>query len=1018
MRKINRVLRVFIFTYTPVHLLRRLTVFPSATMDLDKGPGGGDSGGTNRWIKKNTTQALKEKKGGSWGRGGGLQVMNQGGVLGSMHGSDGLQRKDNNERGASVTGDSKDTLVLKENQASYVMQDGMLKGVADGTEYERSDKDDKNTNTDTNKDIMRPVVVLGADPEQEEGVTIQKAKEDINMMGEVVKENNNMSYGKSAEEYKDIYRDMMLWEEIVKKREEEIAKGWFSKDCHVSNAFLDNAKQNYIKFKKMERDHILSGIIDERNVWEDSDDEDEADEDSVEILKEDEDTEEMEDQNMEDRVVRKRTIVESEIDIEAFSETAGDEVMKESIEGNQGEKRKLMDDDVHELVGREEQEGWTKVVNKKSNPKQGFKSSVKFNAESKPNDVSRETIKMQRQLDNKAEKTTSARRDDRKSANQSNIIENPYGRRRDIIKTGTKTQENNVTNEKQSMGSHSAEGVKKSSLQRTISSYATATKVKTNGNRIRLNFSFNVRVNSVSEWRRVARTILEQSYDVDKKAFIVPWDENKMQGGHGITLEIINNKTTMRDSEIARYFNANGNMIPGKVYYQAGVHITTDLDKDTFIDRWNSNKRDRKENGLGVINIGLANMQNSADSYLIGIAVGSSEDQDTKILNEQLEIVTGVKGIEVSFQNFYQAGLTNEFWDNANKKAKATGAKETSREFLRCKYGWAPSALAIFVPKIHMVGSARKVMIEKYGSLVNGANPQWSDGTRMRFLPIKGGNFKSEKTRAIIKKRIAYHIWMKAHEQVIPTRLVNIHDGHELFEGRSFAQVLMEVKSLSASTTPLFRHFKRMWSNGQTNVTRWSISVHKGLYVEAMARLDTLQQDLVDEYGDRINSFFLDTPSIQRVRQSAFQDEDEDDWVEEDEILPDVEVIEKGFEHFFDDDKSEASWGTSNTKYTEFVGQSTQSTTTSSITHEISQVDKDEIGRRLGMIEDRLLTRYNMDRQNISKVLQYETPYRIVIRAVKDRVWDIDETLDGIYAIYQMQKLAKPPDPSIVVNHE
>lgn len=226
--------------------------------------------------------------------------------------------------------------------------------------------------------------------------------------------------------------------------------------------------------------------------------------------------------------------------------------------------------------------------------------------------------------------------------------------------------------------------------------------MKENSNRIRLNFSFNVRVNSLLEWRRVAKTILEQCYDVDKKAFIVPWDESKMDGGRGITLEIVNNRMTMRDSEIAKYFNPNGNMIPGKVYYQARVCITTDLDKDLFIDKWNSNKRDRKENGLEVLNIGLANMQNSPDSFLIGIAVGSSEDQDTKILNAELEKVTGIKGIEVS-------QVTNDFWDNANKRAKATGANESSRHFLRCKYAWAPSALAICVPKIHMVGSARKI---------------------------------------------------------------------------------------------------------------------------------------------------------------------------------------------------------------------------------------------------------------------------------------------------------------------
>lgn len=85
---------------------------------------------------------------------------------------------------------------------------------------------------------------------------------------------------------------------------------------------------------------------------------------------------------------------------------------------------------------------------------------------------------------------------------------------------------------------------------------------------------------------------------MDKKAYIVPWDDNKVSGSQDMTLNMVNNKLTMKDSVIAKYFNANGNMIPGKVYYQAGVHISTDLDKGIFIDRWNSNKHDRKEIGL------------------------------------------------------------------------------------------------------------------------------------------------------------------------------------------------------------------------------------------------------------------------------------------------------------------------------------------------------------------------------------------------------------------------------------
>ena len=93
-----------------------------------------------------------------------------------------------------------------------------------------------------------------------------------------------------------------------------------------------------------------------------------------------------------------------------------------------------------------------------------------------------------------------------------------------------------------------------------------------------------------------------------------------------------------------------------------------------------------------------------------------------------------------------------------------------------------------------MVARARKIMIEKFGKLVEGANPVWPDGTHMRFLPIKGGALRSEKTKAIIKKRIAYHIWTKAHEKVITTNLVNIHEGKEIFDGQSLSQVLLQMK--------------------------------------------------------------------------------------------------------------------------------------------------------------------------------------------------------------------------------
>jgi len=209
-----------------------------------------------------------------------------------------------------------------------------------------------------------------------------------------------------------------------------------------------------------------------------------------------------------------------------------------------------------------------------------------------------------------------------------------------------------------------------------------------------------------------------------------------------------------------------------------------------------------------------------------------------------------------------------------------------------------------------------------------------------------------------------------------------------------------------------------MWSNGRGPSTRWNISVHKGLYDEARAYLQTLQQDLVDKYGEKGNDFFHDTtPSVSRANgyKADTFDDDDDSWVEDDESVVEKTVIEKGFENFLDDDQSEVSWGTSHTKYTELVQPSTQSTNASSLTLDI-QVDEDELNARHGAIEFYLVKDLKMDKDHISKIRHHEQPYRLVIRAIKDKVWDIDEVLEGISAIYQAQRI--PSAPNIKATNE
>lgn len=370
---------------------------------------------------------------------------------------------------------------------------------------------------------------------------------------------------------------------------------------------LNSAVRNLAYYKQKEKNHFYAGSNDPGKAWGDmSEDEEEEEEE------EKEDGDDSKDEEMGEESTNKQIDI-TDTDIVAFVDS-GDEEMsdeKNNILMVVG-KRKLIDDN-YIVNNKDEKEGgqWQLVVGKKRQSKlsdfkdkkeskhEEFKS--KHHAETKNNN--RNVISQTKSAEQykNATSTKGVLKLAHKETDKNTTTTNRY-------KVQIQEDSRKVLNEDQEKNMTNGEQKHESSLQRHVSSYANAATMNQNSNCIRFNFSFNVRNNSISEWRRVATILLEQCSDVDKKAFIVPWDDNKVPGTQGMTLEMVTNRLTMRDGAIAKYFNANGNMIPGKVYYQAGVCISTNLEKDFFIDRWNSNKRDRKERGLEVLNIGLANM--------------------------------------------------------------------------------------------------------------------------------------------------------------------------------------------------------------------------------------------------------------------------------------------------------------------------------------------------------------------------------------------------------------------------
>jgi hypothetical protein len=110
------------------------------------------------------------------------------------------------------------------------------------------------------------------------------------------------------------------------------------------------------------------------------------------------------------------------------------------------------------------------------------------------------------------------------------------------------------------------------------------------------------------------------------------------------------------------------NWMPGVPIYGIGSRFSTNLEKIEFINRWNIQKKKYKELTKVALTINLAPMQKSNRAFIIGIAVGSSENQDYEVLNRKLQEDTGIEGIKVSFQNVNQSGISQEFWKIANSK--------------------------------------------------------------------------------------------------------------------------------------------------------------------------------------------------------------------------------------------------------------------------------------------------------------------------------------------------------------
>ena len=277
------------------------------------------------------------------------------------------------------------------------------------------------------------------------------------------------------------------------------------------------------------------------------------------------------------------------------------------------------------------------------------------------------------------------------------------------------------------------------------------------------------------------------------------------------------------------------------------IQATFDSKPDNFIKTWN--RMDSRRFFATDFPVQAENC------WQVGFCMGSTEGQVTTKINAELEGVTGIKGIQASWQNIWQREVTPSLWKEAKKKATdSSGVVNNS-----VKHQWSPSALVIFVERREDLKPARKALYKKFGRNVTDSHgnedayPTWPGGAQMKFVPMAHRNMSKANVNKI-GKRIKMHTVMKGHQVTFDTTITDPDMELECLKGQTVGEAILNIMTLD-NKNPLFRHFKQDWYRDITRRT-FSLVAHKAFEKEANQCALTLVNVLVDKYGDGILAAF------------------------------------------------------------------------------------------------------------------------------------------------------------------
>ena len=367
---------------------------------------------------------------------------------------------------------------------------------------------------------------------------------------------------------------------------------------------------------------------------------------------------------------------------------------------------------------------------------------------------------------------------------------------------------------------------------------------------------------------------------IDIKCALMPWEKNSKD-------RVLNgNEIKMMDATtLEKYIDVQGRInkfIDGKIYYQNGLRLKTDMDVDEFIHHWGQWKYDTNPNSpfREQRSIRRSEMQNSDTSYALGYFAGSTEKGDYTTLKQSIREITGIN-IELSYQTINQRGITNKIWKAAREIAEKDFPNPKSKLHKQVKFKYAPTGLVAYVGSLGEVKKARKILDDNFGQLMNNLWKRGPDGSRMRFTPILQRYITDKPTFNHLEKTLWTQATSKGGEMYLDLNLKDLYTKHDYLKNESLEWRIHNAESEKRPGLPIFKHITKKWTKNYGE-GGYQVAVTACMHEEAIEFMSRIKDELLKHFGEKVRHHFTDNnskPTQYETNMNTLPDEDIEQYI-------------------------------------------------------------------------------------------------------------------------------------------